>query len=190
MTKEEIKFTKEELQALPVSNRNKKLRPNIHDCTTFIRHSLFFLQATKYTISGHNRSQDENIKGGNGWSRKGLNEFQRLFRIVRQDRKEHGKEFNKQLLLVYNHRHSKAESCKARKEKKELLTIVLPDNLDLLGIVPSGSKEKGSKEKGSSPPHDPDDYDYGGVASENEETAAGAVADAQSDNSDDEDSVG
>lgn len=140
--------------------------------------SSFFLQATKYTISGHNRSQNEDIKGSNGWSRKGLNEFQRLFRIVRQDRQEHGKEFNKQLLLEYNHRHSKAESCKATKEKKELLAIALPDNLDLLGIVASGSKEKGS-----CPPNDADDYDYGGVASENEETAAAA----QSDNSDDED---
>ena len=140
------------------------------------------MQATKYTISGHNRSQNEDIKGSNGWSRKGLNEFQRLFRIVRQDRQEHGKEFNKQLLLEYNHRHSKAESCKATKEKKELLAIALPDNLDLLGIVASGSKGKG-KEKGSCPPNDVDDYDYGGVASENEETAAAA----QSDNSDDED---
>lgn len=146
-----------------------------------------FLQATKYTISGHNRSQNEDIKGSNGWSRKGLNEFQRLFRIVRQDRQEHGKEFNKQLLLEYNHRHSKAESCKATKEKKELLAIALPDNLDLLGIVPSVSKEEGSEEKGSCPPNDADDYDYGGVASENEETAAGAVADAQSECSDDED---
>ena len=84
--------------------------------------------------------------------------------------------------MEYNHRHSKAKSCKATKEKKELRAISLPDNLDLLGIVASESKEKGS-----CPPNDADDYDYGGVASENEETAAVAVADAQSDNSDDED---
>ena len=89
-------------------------------------------QSPKYTFSRLSRNEAGNIGGeskqyGSGWSKEGMDKYNDLYRLVREDRKLRGKTFNEDLLLYYKEKRKHKNKQNASDRNKKRKTVAFDD---------------------------------------------------------------